>query len=183
MPVRLPVVAGLLALGLTVGVVALPVVLHHGGRVGGPGRVFAAGTSTLPPSQPSSSSAAVGVLRDWDRRRAAAWADGDAGALRALYTRRSAAGSADVALLQEYAARGLAVRDLRMQLLSVRVLVDRPRQLVLEVIDRVAGATAVRATDPAASRRLPADIATTRVLLLRRVGERWLMARVSSAGR
>jgi hypothetical protein len=182
MPVRLPVVAGLLALGLTVGVVALPVVLHHGGHVGGPGRVFAAGTPTLPPSQPSSS-AAVGVLRDWDRRRAAAWADGDAGALRALYTRRSAAGSADVALLQEYAARGLVVRDLRMQLLSVRVLVDRPRQLVLEVTDRVAGATAVRATDRAASRRLPADTATTRVLLLRRVGERWLMARVSSAGR
>jgi hypothetical protein len=181
MPVRLPVVAGLLALGLTVGVVALPVVLHHGGRAGGPGRASAAGTPILPSS--SSSSAAVGVLRDWDRRRAAAWADGDAGALRALYTRRSAAGSADVALLQEYAARGLVVRDLRMQLLSVRVLVDRPRQLVLEVIDRVAGATAVRATDPAASRRLPADIATTRVLLLRRVGERWLMARVSSAGR
>jgi hypothetical protein len=88
-----------------------------------------------------------------------------------------------VALLHEYAARGLVVRDLRMQLLSVRVLVDRPRQLALAVTDRLAGATAVRATDPVASRRLPADTATTRVLRLRRVGDRWLMARVSSAGR
>jgi hypothetical protein len=63
------------------------------------------------------------------------------------------------------------------------VLVDRPRRLELEVTDRLAGGTAVLATDSAVSWPLPADTATTRVLVLRRLGERWLMARVSSARR
>jgi hypothetical protein len=179
MPVRIPVVAVLLATGLTVGVVGLPVVSQHAGGQGGAGRVSAAPSPVLL----TSPQAAVGVLRDWDRRRAAAWADGDAESLRRLYTRRAPAGAADLVLLHAYAARGLVVRGLRMQLLAVRVLVDRPRQLELEVTDRLAGATAVLATDSAVSWPLPADTATTRVLVLRRLGERWLMARVSSARR
>jgi hypothetical protein len=179
MPVRIPPAAVLAALGLTIGVVGFPVAFHHSDQHGGAVRVPTASR----PSSRSSTPAPVDVLRDWDRRRAAAWAEGDAGALRALYTRRSAAGEADVALLRAYAARGLVVRDLRMQVLSVRVLVDRPRRLALEVTDRLAGATAVLSTDSAASQPLPADAATTRVLVLRRVGERWLVARVSSAGR
>ena len=50
----------------------------------------------------------------------------------------------------------------------------------LEVTDRLVAAVAARADDPVASaRRLPADAATTRTLVLRQVGDRWLMARVS----
>jgi hypothetical protein len=179
MPVRIPVAAALLAVGLTVGVIALPVVSHTAGGQGGAGRVSAAPS----PFVLTSPAAAVNVLRDWDRRRAAVWADGDAESLRRLYTRRAPAGTADLALLHAYAARGLVVRGLRMQLLAVRVLVDRPRRLELEVTDRLAGGTAVLATDSAVSWPLPADTATTRVLVLRRLGERWLMARVSSARR
>jgi hypothetical protein len=179
MPVRISVAAALLATGLTVAAVGLPVISHHVGAKGGAGRVSA----DVAPVLLASPSAAVSVLRDWDRRRAAAWADGDASALRALYTSRSAAGHADLALLHAYAARGLVVHGLRMQLLAVRVLVDRPRQRELEVTDRLVGATAMLAIDSAVSWSLPADSATTRVLVLRRVGERWLMARVSSARR
>jgi hypothetical protein len=179
MPIRVPVVAVLVALGVTVGAVALPVSRHAVGEQRMLDRTPTVAAPTLVPGH----SAPADVLRGWDRRRAAVWADGDARALRALYTPRSAAGSADVALLRRYAARGLVVHGLRMQLLAVRVLVQRPRRLELEVTDRVARAVAVRATDSAVSRLLPTDTASTRVLVLRLVGERWLVERVSSAGR
>jgi hypothetical protein len=179
MPVRIPVVALVVAVGLTVGVVASSI---------GPRRTEAGPSSpavsaaAATPVPGSARSAAIAVLRDWDRRRAAAWADGAARSLRGLYTPRSPAGAADVALLRSYADRGLVVHGLRMQLLAVRLIVDRPARLELEVTDRVVGATAVRVSDARAG-VLPADAATTRVLVLRRVDGRWLMARVSSARR
>lgn len=180
MPIRLPVVAVVLAIGLTAGLVAVSLASGSTDRSRPPrpesSTVASSASSAGPPG-------VLGVLRDWDHRRAAAWAAGDAGALRALYTRRSAAGAADATLLHAYAARGLVVRGLRMQLLRARVLVARPRLLELEVTDRLAAATAVLTESPAAGWQLPADAATTRVLVLRRVGQRWLMARVSSASR
>jgi hypothetical protein len=126
---------------------------------------------------------ALRVLAEWDARRATAWASGDLRALGRLYVDGSAAGAADVALLRRYLARGLVVRGLRMQLLRARVLTSRPRLLEVEVTDRVAAAVAVRpGTRPdtrAGSRRLPSDAATTRRLVLRRVGGVWLMEQVS----
>ena len=65
---------------------------------------------------------ALEVLHAWDTRRARAWAEADADALRALYVRGSAAGRADVRLLRAYAARGLVVRRLVTQVFAVRVL-------------------------------------------------------------
>lgn len=173
MPVRLPVAAVVLVLGLTCGLVAV------GFLSGSPQDVV--GPAPAPGAGPAAPSPALAVLEDWDRRRADAWADADPGALARLYVAGSSAGASDVALLRRYRARGYAVRDMRMQVLAARVLVLRPRLVRVEVTDRLASATATGATE----RVLPTDAATTRVLVLRRVGEQWLMARVlpGSGGR
>jgi hypothetical protein len=177
MPVRLPVALLALAVGLTVGLVAVAVVARvpgdaHRARVGGSGSAV----------QVPEERFALEVLHGWDRQRAAAWAAGDPAALARLYVPGSPAGATDVALLRRYAARELSVRGIRMQLLRVRVLVARPGRVALEVTDRLTSAVAVRAGDVTASRPLPADAASTRLLELRRVGGRWLMARVSRPG-
>lgn len=167
MPVRLPVAAVVLAMGLTCGLVAIGFLTSRpDGLVEPPPTSVRAAVPAPAP--------ALAVLRDWDRRRADAWADADPGALARLYVPGSSAGASDVALLRRYRDRGYAVRGMRMQLLAARVLVLRPRLVRVEVTDRLARATAVGATEQV----LPADAATTRVLVLRRVGGRWLMARV-----
>ncbi|MGY2874496.1 hypothetical protein ACVW00_001686 [Marmoricola sp. URHA0025 HA25] len=180
MPVRIPVAVVALVLGVTCGVVALATLSSTSGAPSAPARPRTAVTAAAERS-------AVGVLHAWDERRAAAWAGGDPAALARLYTTGSAAGLADVRLLGRYAGRGLLVPDLRMQLLRARVLVARPRRLELEVTDRVALATAVRADDHTVARRLPTDAPTTRRLVLRREHGRWLMdsvsVRVPSGGR
>jgi hypothetical protein len=117
----------------------------------------------------------VELLRAWDVRRAEAWARGDPRRLRALYTPGSVAGRHDRAMLRAWAARGLAVRDLRTQLLAVRVLRHTRSTWTLRVTDRLAGGTAVgRGPD----RPLPRDEATTRTVLLRRLGGHWRVASV-----
>jgi hypothetical protein len=182
MPVRVPAVALVLVVGLTCGVIAVAMLSAAPGVPSAPG----------PSGRPATETAAgeryaVGVLHDWDARRAAAWASGDETALSGLYTPSSPAGAADVRLLRRYAARGLVVRDLRMQVLRARVLVRRPARLVIEVTDRVAAATAVRADDKTVRRPMPADGPTTRRLVLRRDAGDWRMDQVSvvptSAGR
>jgi hypothetical protein len=170
-PVRVPFVLLVLAAGLTLGLVAVAVVAHTPAHE----RVTVPGSSRQGPGEQF----ALAVLHGWDRQRASAWATGDPVALAALYEPGESAGRADVALLRRYSARGLVVRDLRMQVLRARVLVARPRRVVLEVVDRLSMAAATRVDDAHASFRLPADAATTRILELRRVGGRWLMARVS----
>jgi hypothetical protein len=186
MPVRIPVVALVLVLGLTCGVIAVAVLSASPGVPSAPGET-AGETGGAEAAPPSSERYAVGVVHAWDARRAAAWASGDRTALSGLYTPGSAAGLADVELLRRYLARGLVVRDLRMQVLRARVLVARPRRLALEVTDRLAAATVMRADDHAVARSLPADGPTTRRLVLRRDAGDWRMARVSvvppSAGR
>ncbi len=117
------------------------------------------------------------MLRAWDGRRAAAWASGDAAAVRALYVDGSAAGRRDARTLASYAGRGLAVRGMRMQLLSAQVLLDRPRLVRLRVTDRLAGAVVVR---DGVSTPLPADRASTRTLTLRLVDSGWRMVSVAS---
>jgi hypothetical protein len=175
MPVRIPVVAVVLVLGLTCGVVALGALPDTHSSPSAPGE------RAQDREAPAGEAFAVGVLHGWDDRRADAWGRGDATALSRIYTAGSAAGAADVRLLRRYAARGLVVRDLRMQLLRARVLVVRPGRIELEVVDRLAGATAVGAGGGTLARRLPADRPTTRRLVLRREHGQWLMASVSRA--
>jgi hypothetical protein len=119
--------------------------------------------------------AALGVLRTWDIRRAAAWAAGDEAALAALYTDGSAAGRRDRAMLGRYVARGLRVRGMRMQVLAGKVRSRTAGRIVLVVTDRLAHAVAVRRGTRVV---LPRDRATRRTVVLRRVTGEWRVAQV-----
>jgi hypothetical protein len=123
---------------------------------------------------------AADVLRAWDRQRAAAWAAGDASALSALYVPGASAGEADVAMLADWAARGLAVDGLTTQLLELRVVAHGPRRFVLLVRDRVTRAVA---TADGLAEPLPAGTITERQVVLRRRGATWLVASVRPAPR
>ncbi|HEY0904822.1 MAG TPA: hypothetical protein VGE14_13130 [Marmoricola sp.] len=179
MPVRLPLAVLVLLGGLTFSLVGVG--LSGADGSGAVVRVDGPPVARHEHAPVSARQHALRVLSSWDRRRADAWADGDLRALRALYAPRAAAGSADVALLRRYLRRGLVVRDLRMQLLAVRVLAARPRVLLLVVTERLAGAHAVRVGD-GTTRRLPGTSAVERRIVLRRVDGRWRVARVSAVG-
>jgi hypothetical protein len=118
---------------------------------------------------------ALAVLRVWDRRRAAAWAEDDAVALRSLYVRGSTTARRDVAMLAAYERRGFRVRNLRRQVLAVRVRRSRPRLLTMVVTDRLVDATVSRAGVRTA---LPESRPATRRIGLRRVGRRWRVVEV-----
>jgi len=178
MPVRVSRALLVLAVGLTVGLVAVVVLSRP--TTGAASRLLSAdrpaehaptATGPVPVVR------ALGVLHAWDARRAAAWATGDVDGLAALYTSGSTAGAGDVALLRRYRSRGLVVRDLGMQVLRARVIVDRPRLVELEVSERLSSAVAFEPS--VGSRPLPRDRATTHRLVLRRVDGTWRMARVS----
>lgn len=115
------------------------------------------------------------ILAEWDGRRAAAWAEGDPGALRDLYADGSRAGAGDVRLLRRYRDRGLRVTGLRTQVLALRVVSHDDRLLRLMVTDRLVGG---RVNDGDETMRLPADRASTRRIDLVRVGEEWLVDEV-----
>ena len=117
------------------------------------------------------------VLTRWDARRASAWARGSVPDLRALYLPGSAAGRADVAALERYAARGLQVEGMRMQVLAWSVVATGPRRVVLRVTDRLVGGVAVR-PDGTVLARLPVDRPSERTLALVSRGGRWVMATV-----
>jgi hypothetical protein len=120
------------------------------------------------------------VLAGWDARRSRAWAAGDVAALRRLYVPGSRAGRGDVRMLRAYVARGLRVRGLGTQVLALRVVRESPRLLELVVTDRVTGGEAVGRGRPLA---LPADRPSTRRLVLRRMGGRWLLDEVRDQAR
>src|SRR3954447_19129928 len=107
-----------------------------------PVAVPAAGTPSVPARVEARAAA---VLGGGGRGRAAAWAAGDAESLAALYAPGAAAGVTDLAMLADWAGRGLTVRDLTTQLLGVQVLAHGSRRWVLHVRDRVAGAVATGA--------------------------------------
>jgi hypothetical protein len=119
----------------------------------------------------------VAVLRQWDAQRAEAWARGDQRQLAALYTPGSVAGRRDRAMLRAWTRRGLAVRDLRTQLLAVHELAHRRSTWRLQVTDRLVGGLAV---GPGVWRPLPRDGATTRTVRLRLVDGAWRVASVSA---
>lgn len=110
------------------------------------------------------------VLRRWDRRRADAWAAADVNALRALYTQRSRAGERDAAMLQRWISRGLTVRGMQTQMLSVTVSVEQAERMVLVVTDRLSAGVAVGRGQRV---RLPSDRPSTRRVTLRRQGGAW----------
>ena len=134
------------------------------------------------PAVTASSSAtvdpAVEALHTWDVRRAAAWTSADPGALRSLYTPGSRTGRADVALLGGYAARGIDVAGLRMQLLAVDVVERSVDRVVLVVTDRLAY---VEASHGGRTVTLPSDLPSTHRVTLVRVGEAWLVDEVVAA--
>lgn len=115
----------------------------------------------------------VAVLREWDRRRAAAWATGDVRRLRSLYVRGSRAAAADVGRLQRWESRGVRVSAIDTQLLRVRVVSADAHRTVLAVTDRVAR---VETTD---RRSLPDDRESSWRIVLRRIRGEWLVASVT----
>ncbi|GAB3783890.1 hypothetical protein GCM10028867_33980 [Nocardioides pacificus] len=118
---------------------------------------------------------ALAALRGWDAARAAAYAEGDVGALGALYVTGSGAGRRDVALLSRYAARGLVVRDLGTQVLRARLLEGDSETWRLVVTERLASGRAVgEGTDLA----LPQGASRTRTVTLVRAAEGWLVEEV-----
>lgn len=139
-------------------------------------------SATAPPVPAGSAGAfgterpALRVLHRWDARRARAYASGDAATLRSLYLPGSQAAAADVRVLRAYAARGLRVRGIRMQVLEVRVLAHRPGLWRLRVTDRLHHAVAV---GPDGRRvALPHADASTHDIVLRRDRGVWRVAAV-----
>ena len=141
------------------------------------------GVVTLPerglaePGEPDSAAAPVtegpiATLRDWDRRRAAAWTSGDVAGLRSLYVPRSTAGERDAARLSRWLDQGLRVRRLETQVLRVRVLEERRDAVRLAVTDRIARA------ETTSGLRLPGDAPSTWRITMRRVGGEWKVAAV-----
>lgn len=137
-------------------------------------RIDAAGSGS-PSTAPRTRTGPAAVLADWDERRAAAWAEGDAAALRRLYADGSEAGAADVRLLRDYLRRGLRVEGLTTQVLALRVAARSSDRLALVVTDRVVGAEAVGAGSPVA---LPVGRPSTRRVVLVRDGGTWVVAEV-----
>ncbi len=123
---------------------------------------------------------ALEVLHTWDRRRALAWAEVDASALRALYVRGSGAGYADVRLLRAYAARGLVVRRIVTQLFAVKVLRSDRSVVRLRVFDRVAGGEVVQDGHSVALR---SSRPVTRQIEFRLVSGSWRVSGISDSGR
>lgn len=129
---------------------------------------------------------AVAVLGAWDAARAEAWARGDPALLRRLYVPGSRAGERDRAMLRAWVARGLRVRGLSTQLLSVRSVRRTHASWTLVVTDRVAAGRVVvrgslRGRGPGAPRSLPAGAPSTRTVVLRRVEGGWRVASVRRA--
>jgi hypothetical protein len=149
---------------------ALAVQRHHA-----PGRQSS--TLEAAASSPSDRARALAILRGWDRQRAAAYAAGDAAALRRLYVAGSRSGRNDRRLLREYAGRGLRVVEMRTQILSVDIREHTGDALRLAVTDRLASAVAV---GEGVRTELPRDAATPRVVELRRAGPRWLVVEVET---
>jgi len=115
----------------------------------------------------------VAVLREWDRRRAAAWASGDLAALRSLYVPRSTAGGRDASRLARWLDQRLRVRRLETQVLRARVLEERRDVIVLAVTDRIARAVASN------GRWLPEDAPSTWRITMRRLEGEWRVATVT----
>jgi len=116
---------------------------------------------------------ALGVLRRWDARRAAAWSTGDPAALARLYVPGSRTGAEDVADLRRWVRRGLRVTGLHQQVASLLLAHWSAHRVVALVTDRTVDGVAV-----GARRRTAVPVsawATHRVFLLQ-VDDSWRVA-------
>jgi hypothetical protein len=120
---------------------------------------------------------ALGQLRRWDERRAAAYAASDLGRLRRLYAPGSRAGARDVRILRSYADRGLIVEELAVQVLDVRLVSASPQSVRLRVLDRVAGG-AVVPTSGRGEAMLPSGRPTLRTVTMVDLGDGWVVRSV-----
>ena len=145
---------------------------------GGGGPLVARGAASTGLVAPAPGVEAATVLRGWDAARAEAWAAADVRRLDGLYAPGSAAGRRDKEMLREWLRRGLAVRDLRTQVIALHEVRRTARTWVLRVTDRVSAGTVV---GRGLARPLPRDSATTTTVTLRQVDGRWLVASVRAA--
>jgi hypothetical protein len=118
----------------------------------------------------SAGAEALAVLTAWDRRRATAWAAGDAAALEALYVAGSRTGARDVRALAHWHRRGLRVVGLRQQVVASEVLARSPGRYVLRVTERTVDAVAVGRPHRVG---LPDSAWRTHRVVLRRAGGVW----------
>jgi hypothetical protein len=158
---------------LLVSIVMTPTVVVMSALVAGSHEV--PGRETVPAVATSPTTHALTVLRAWDRRRAAAWADDDASTLRSLYVRGSDAGRRDLAMLAAYRRRALRVRSMRRQVLAMHVRRSTPRLLSIVVTDRLVDGIVSGAGVRTA---LPESRPATREIELRRAARRWRVVEV-----
>ena len=118
------------------------------------------------------------VLHELDRRRAHAFAAGDAAALTAVYRARLGGARPRPRGAGGLAGRGLDVHGAGLRLLDVRALRVRAGTVVLRVVDRLRRATA--RTDAGAVVPLPRDRPTVHRLVLRRGPGGWRIAAVAA---
>jgi hypothetical protein len=118
---------------------------------------------------------ALALLGEWDRRRARAWATGDATALSHLYRPGSRTARRDAAMLADYRSRGLRVRSMVRQVLDLHVRTCRDRRLSLVVTDRLVDAVAV---GHGTRTGLPPGQPEARRVDLRRRAGRWRVSEV-----
>lgn len=123
----------------------------------------------------SAAGQALGVLRQWDGRRAAAWAAGDVRRLARLYLPGSRTGRRDVADLRRWVGRGLRVTGLRQQVASLRVVAATSSRITAIVVDRTVDGVAV-----GRERRLavPSSAWTTHRIRLALTAGGWRVAEV-----
>jgi hypothetical protein len=126
----------------------------------------------------------LAVLRQWDARRAAAYADADPRLLHSLYTPGSQAGRRDRALLERYGERGLVVRGVLPQIRSVAVTSHRPGRLRVEVQERYPKLVVRKSAgtgDGPGVERLGERRYRARAVELRRSADGWRVATVERA--
>ena len=132
-----------------------------------------------PPGRTEASAAAI--LREWDHRRAEAWATGSVADLGALYVPGSTTGAADVRMLRAWRARGMVVEDLTTQLLRVKVLARSAHRLRMSVTDRVVWAAAAGTRGATLRIALPRDQPSTYVIDLASYDGVWLVRETTAA--
>lgn len=116
-------------------------------------------------------------LHALDDLRSTAFARGDARILHDVYTKASAALDADLATLHAYDRRGLRVRGLRLELVTVHQRSRSPTRAVLRVTDRLDGYWVVDA-DGRVVRHEPGRDEITWRMTLRRTHGSWRIAAI-----
>ncbi|HVF04657.1 MAG TPA: hypothetical protein VNA20_07455 [Frankiaceae bacterium] len=137
-------------------------------------------SSASPSAAPPSSAALRATLRALDRARAAGFADPVGADPDAWAARSCACRAEDVRRLRDLAARGLALRGHRAELLRVELVRAGPASARVAVTDRLGGYAAVDARGRTVA-RWPASPERRWLVTLVRVDGRWLLGAVARA--